>query len=112
MRREDALMQIISLFGKQSITTLLRGGLEEQSATQRGIASRISSAQQASASADDFATELSQKQQQIRGGKPKPPVDLTQEMGALADVQIRYETSARLLHDAYAKMREAIKSNG
>lgn len=46
-----------SLFGPDSVTHMLRGGLEETSATHRGIASRVSRALDASTSGD-FAGEL------------------------------------------------------
>ncbi len=95
-----------SLFGTDTKTHMLRGGLEEQMAVQRGIARRISTAQQASTQ-DAFAAELAgaQKRQQ-------PQVDLQAEMAALADTQIRYEASAKMLRGAYDSLRGVIKNNG
>jgi flagellar basal body rod protein FlgB len=100
---------IRSLFGSNTVVSMLRGGLEETSATQRGIADRVAQATEASANGD-FADHL----EAAKGGKtPKrmSDVDLQNEMAALADTQIRYEASSKLLHDAYGQIRTAIRSN-
>jgi flagellar hook-associated protein FlgK len=100
---------IRSLFGSSTIVSMLRGGLEENSATQRGIASRVARATDASANGD-FAGHL----EAATGGaarKRMSDVDLQQEMVALADTQIRYEASTKLLHDAYGQIRTAMRTN-
>jgi flagellar basal body rod protein FlgB len=38
-------------------------------------------------------------------------IDLQQEMAALADTQLRYEASAKLLQEAYGRIRTAIRDN-
>ena len=97
---------IRSLFGPTTVTSMLRGGLEETSATQRGIAARVAQAS-ASSTQGDFASQLEGATR-----RQTPEVDLQQEMAALADTQIRYEASAKLLNGAYAKLRNAIRNNG
>jgi flagellar basal body rod protein FlgB len=92
---------IKSLFGPSSITSQLRGGLEEVSATHRAIADRVASATQAS-SQTGFAEALN-------AGAAAP--DLQQDMAALADTQLRYEADAKLLQAAYGRLRSAIRGH-
>jgi len=82
----------------------LKAGLDVESARQKRIAARVAAAQDASAGSG-FAADLKAK-----GGAPAE--DLQQDMAELADVQLRFEADARLLHDAYARLRTAMKSNG
>jgi len=96
-----------SLFGPSSVTAMLRGGLEETSATHRAIAGRVSGALQASTSAD-FPSAL----QAQAGGKKADPADLERDMAALADNEVRYEADAKLLQGAYAQLRAAISDRG
>jgi len=91
------------LFGASSVTSMLRGGLEETSATHRAIAARVAGALDASSSAD-FPGELAKSQAQ--------EADLEKDMSELADTQLRYESEARLLREAYDRLRSAIRSNG
>jgi hypothetical protein len=88
-----------ALFGSQSLTHQLRGGLEEVSATHRAIAARVAGAIDRS-STMDFSDALSAAQ---------PAPDLERDMAALADTQLRYEADARLLQEAYARLRTAIR---
>ena len=98
---------IKSLFGSGSVTSSLRGGLEEASATHRAIAQRVSNALQASTS-NDFSTAL--QAQQSKGKLNE--VDLEREMASLADTQIRYEADAKLLQEAYSRLRTAMRDRG
>jgi flagellar basal body rod protein FlgB len=100
---------IRSLFGTNTVVSMLRGGLEETSATQRGIAARVAQASTSSATGD-FAGQL---EAATRGlAKPKmSDVDLQQEMAALADTQIRFEASSKLLHSAYGQIRTAMRDH-
>lgn len=94
-----------SLFGPDSVTHMLRGGLEETSATHRSIAARVSRALDASTSGD-FAGEL-----EAQGRAQAGEADLQQDMTALADTELRYEADAKLLQAAYARLRAAIRGN-
>ncbi len=98
---------IKGLFGTGSVSAMLRGGLEETSATHRTIAARVSRALNASTSTD-FATALDAQNAQARMSE----VDLEREMAALADTQLRYEADAKLLTEAYARLRTAIRDRG
>jgi hypothetical protein len=92
-----------ALFGSSSLTSMLRGGLEEVSATQRAIAARVAG-DLGSSSSVDFEGEL-----KARAGQPRTEEDLQQDMAALADTELRYEASAKLLQAAYARLRSAVK---
>ena len=98
---------IKSLFGSGSLTSALRGGLEEASATHRAIAQRVSNALQASTSSD-FSSALQAQQSKDKLNE----VDLEREMASLADTQIRYEADAKLLHAAYSRLRTAMRDRG
>jgi flagellar basal body rod protein FlgB len=93
-----------ALFGPSSLTRMLRGGLEEASATHRAIAQRVAGALSSSTSVD-FSDKL-----QAQGAQAKlDEADLQRDMAALADTQLRYEADAKLLQAAYARLRAAIR---
>lgn len=94
-----------SLFGTGTLPAMLRGGLEETSATHKAIARRVAGALDAS-SANDFARTLDAKSGQARAE------DLERDMASLADTQVRYEADAKLLQGAYAQLRAALKDRG
>jgi flagellar basal body rod protein FlgB len=92
------------LFGPSALTSMLRGGLEETSATHRVIADRVANALDSS-SATSFSDELKAKQ----GKAAVTEADLQRDMASLADTQLRYEADAKLLKEAYTRLREAIR---
>lgn len=92
------------LFGPTSVTAMLRGGLEETSATHREIAARVAGAIQASNTVD-FPGALAAQ------SKEAAP-DLERDMAELADTQLRYESEARLLRAAYDGLRTAVSDRG
>lgn len=95
---------IDKLFGAGSVTNKLRGGLSEASATHKTISTRIAGALKQSTTSD-FANQLE--------GKLGPEAEsLEQDMAALADTQLRFEATARLLQKAYADLRSAARANG
>ncbi len=96
-----------ALFGPSTLTTMLRGGLEETSATHRTIADRVAGAVNSSSNTD-FASALQAQQSKQRMSE----ADLERDMASLADTQIRYEADARLLQGAYARLRAALKDRG
>ena len=95
------------LFGPTALTSMLRGGLEETSATHRAIAQRVARTLESS-STTDFAHDLASHSASAQ----RTEEDLQRDMAALADTQLRFDADARLLHDAYAQFRVAMKSNG
>lgn len=95
------------LFGTGTVTSMLRGGLEEAMATHKAIAARVSNAMQASTSSD-FSSAL-----QAENAKQKlSQADLERDMASLADTQLRYEADTKLLRSAYDRLRSAMKDRG
>ncbi len=95
------------LFGVGTQIAMLRGGLEEASATHRAIARHVAGALDASTSTE-FASALQEKTAQQKLSE----VDLERDMASLADTQLRYEADAKLLQGAYAQLRAAIGDRG
>ena len=95
-----------ALFGPSTLTSMLRGGLEEASATHRAIAQRVAGALGSSSSVQ-FPDALAAQEPQ----KPPSEADLERDMVALADTQLRFDADAKLLHDAYARLRTALRAN-
>jgi flagellar basal body rod protein FlgB len=94
------------LFGPTTLTSMLRGGLEEASATHRAIAKHVADTLESSSSVD-FSKQLDGK----NAAQHVDEADLQRDMAALADTQLRYEADARLLQSAYARLRSAMKTN-
>jgi len=94
------------LFGAQSIAPQLRAGLDDATATHRAIAARVAGAIESSANVD-FSSQL---QASVDG--QKPATDLERDMSELADVQLRFEADAKLLQEAYGRLRSAMRNHG
>jgi hypothetical protein len=93
------------LFGPDSLPYMLRGGLEEASATQRAIGARVAGTLSASSSVD-FSDALA-----AEAGRAAVEEQLQASMTELADTQLRYEASARLLQEAYSQFRIAMRDH-
>ena len=98
---------IRSLFGPTALTSMLRGGLEEATATHRSIAERVAGAEQSSTNVD-FADAVSAQ----AGKKRLSEEDLQRDMASLADTQLRYEADAKLLQAAYGRLRSSLRDRG
>ena len=98
---------IPGLFGTSSLSSALRGGLQEASATQRGIGQRVADAMQYS-TATNFSTATAAEAAKAK----QADVDIQREMASLADTQLRYEADVQLLREAYQRLRTAIGKNG
>jgi flagellar basal body rod protein FlgB len=96
-----------ALFGPSTLTSMLRGGLEEASATHRAIAQRVAGALSSSSSVK-FPDALAAQDAQ----QPVSQADLEREMTTLADTQLRFEADAKLLQAAYTRLRTAIRDRG
>lgn len=95
------------LFGPTTVSHMLRGGLEETSATHRAIAARVANLLTSSSSMD-FSDELAKRTAEGRLDDD----ELQRDMAALADTQLRYEADAKLLQEAYARLRTAMRDRG
>ncbi|MCL4864750.1 MAG: hypothetical protein KJZ47_02575 [Gemmatimonadales bacterium] len=95
---------IKGLFGAGTMTQALRAGLDENVATHRTIADRVARGLGRS-TVTDF-------EGQLEASMSSADQELTQDMAALADTQLRYEAAARLLQRSYADLRTAIRDRG
>ena len=88
------------LIGAGSVSAQLNEGLQASTQAVRGIAHRV-----ANASTSDFADALDV----ATGAAVEGEVDIDKEMVALADEQLRFETTARLLQKVYQQIRSSIR---
>ena len=92
------------LIGAGTTSAELKTGLTESSRAVRQIAHRV-----ANASSPDFPNALraAQAGEQLDGSES--PVDIEQEMVALADEQLRFETANNLLRKVYQQVRASVR---
>ncbi len=90
---------ISKLIGNDSAAAQLRQGLSASSRNVRAIAHRV-----ANASNPDFVSVLD-----AFGNPGGDDVRIEEEMVALADEQLRFETSASLLQKVYQQIRSSIR---
>ena len=89
------------LIGDTSLTAALKLGLDASTRAVRGIGHRISNT--ATPGGSTFQDVL-QREQTVGA-----PVDVEKEMVALADEQLRFEATSRLLQGAYRQIRSSIR---
>jgi len=101
---------LYGFIGRVSAATELKEALDVGSQRTRMIADRVSKA--SLNGADGFAVTLEGAggaQPLDANGNADAPIDLEQEMVALADEQLRYEATARLLQKAYQSVRLSLR---
>ncbi|MDQ6827242.1 MAG: hypothetical protein M3081_00065 [Gemmatimonadota bacterium] len=99
---------LFGFIGRVSSANMLREGLDVGSQRVRSISARV--AQATLKGADGFAL----KGQLQQNGQPgvaqrNEPVDLETEMVSLADEQLHYEATSKLLEKAYTQIRTALR---
>lgn len=97
------------LFGfinRVSSAQSLRGALDASAARTRAIGDRVAKA--SLGNGDGFALAASTAESPT-GAQPGPPVDLEAEMVSLADEQLRFEATAKLLEKTYASIRLSLR---
>ena len=97
------------LFGfinRVSTVVAYRQALDASSARVRGIGDRVAKASMQNGDGFALPATTAESPQGVQQG---PPVDLEAEMVSLADEQLRYETTAKLLQSTYQKIRLSIK---
>ncbi len=100
------------LFGfidRVSNATPLRAALDQSVERSRAIGDRVAKA--SLGNADGFALRTGAAEGEL-GAEEATPVDVEQEMMDLADEQLRFLTTAKLLERTYASIRTAIKGTG
>jgi flagellar basal body rod protein FlgB len=98
-------MTLFGLFDRVTAAPVLKTALERSNSRVREIADRVSKA--SLANGDGFALTAP-------GATDVPganDVDVEAEMVALADEQLRYTATAKLLEKTYASLRMAIKGD-
>ena len=91
---------LFGFFSRVSQAPDMRDALDASSQRVKAIANRVST-----------ATLRSQSGFALPDGTTAPTaVNLEQEMTSLADEQLRYETTAKLLEKTYAKLRMSLQS--
>lgn len=96
---------LFGLIGRTTNAASLKSALDVSAERTRAIAGRVS---QASLGGDGFALPL----QAGRAGADADPaaaVDVEAEMAGLADEQLHFEATAKLLEKAYQQLRTSIK---
>ena len=99
------------LFGfinRVSAAGSLRGALDVSAARTRAIGDRVAKA--SLDNGDGFALAATSAESP-NGAQPGPPVDLEGEMVSLADEQLRYEATAKMLQGAYQRVRLSMKGD-
>lgn len=91
------------LFGSETTTAQLKTGMTDSTRAVRQIAHRVSNA--STGEEGDFASALENASGVVDGRG----VDLEQEMVALAEEQLRYEATARLLQKVYQQIRTSVR---
>jgi len=97
---------LFGLIDRTTSATSLKGALDKSVERSRGIADRVAKA--TVGNADGFALEAKAGTAQANLN----PVNVEDEMTALADEQVRFLAAARLLEKTYASLRTAIKGGG
>lgn len=98
---------LYGFFGRVSSSADLKQALDVSSQRTRMIADRVAKATMGGA--DGFAAALDGAQGAPGVAGADEPIDLEAEMVALADEQLRYETTATLLQKAYQNIRMSIR---
>lgn len=96
---------LYGFFGRVSTANQLREGLDVSSQRTRVIADRVAKA--SLQGADGFSIPALGAEP---GSAVEGPVDLESEMVSLADEQLRFETTARLLQKAYQQIRSTLRA--
>jgi hypothetical protein len=99
MSTSTGTTMLFGFFGRVSDAPQLRESLDLSSQRVRGIAQRV-----AGGPGQDFAVPSTDP-------SASPTLDLETEMANLADEQLRYEATAKLLEKTYAQLRLGLKSS-
>jgi flagellar basal body rod protein FlgB len=97
---------LFGLIDRTTSATSLKSALDRSVERSRGIADRVSKA--TLQNGDGFALEAKTG----NGQQNVNPVNVEDEMVALADEQLRFLATSRLLEKTYQSLRTAIKGQG
>ncbi len=94
----------VNFIGRSTMADHLKAGLDVSSARARGIADRV-----ARASAQGFSIPGRPSAGGAPGAANEAPVDIETEMVSLADEQLRFEATSKLLAKTYQGLRDALR---
>lgn len=97
---------LFGLVDRTSTATPLKRSLDDVTQRVRGIQTRVA---RAAMTGDGFSLSAAVQGPTDPGDGLTKPVDVEAEMAALADEQLRFEATAKLLEKAYASLRSAIR---
>lgn len=100
-------MRLFGLIERTTAASPLKTALDQSVDRSRGIADRVAKA--TLANNDGFALK---SQSGVQIGASDAPVNVEDEMVALADEQLRFLATSRLLEQTYKSLRSAIKGGG
>ena len=100
---------LFGLIDRTTSAASLNSGLDRSIMRQRGIADRVAKASLQNGDGFALKAEGAQAAEAVPNANP---VNLETEMFALADEQIRFAATAKLLEKTYARLRSAIKGQG
>jgi flagellar basal body rod protein FlgB len=95
---------LYGFFNRVSSSAALRENLDASAQRTRLIADRVSRA--TLANQDGFALPAAET---VPGTQGEGPIDLEAEMVTLADEQLRFEATARLLQKTYQALRTSLR---
>ena len=96
---------LFGLIDRATTASPLKSALDQSVERSRGIADRVSKA--TLNNGDGFALKTGEAG--AAGSENANPVNIEEEMTALADEQLRFLATSRLLEKTYASLRTAIK---
>ncbi len=96
---------LFGLIDRTTSAAALNAGLDRSTERLRGIADRVSKA--SLQNSDGFSLEAKGSQADVVAAAN--PINVEDEMVGMADEQIRYMVTAKLLEKTYASLRGAIK---
>jgi flagellar basal body rod protein FlgB len=100
------MSMLFGFINRVSGAAQLRQGLDASAARTRGIADRVAKASLQNGDGFSLDTSASATTGQ---STPAVGVDVESEMVGLADEQLRYEATAKLLEKTYAQLRTVIR---
>lgn len=102
---------LYGFIGRVSMANQLKEGLDEGALRVRRIADRVSKA--TLGAGDGFSLpQPGAIPGAPEGGVAEGEVDLESEMVSLADAQLRYEATSKLLEKTYAQIRASLRDRG
>jgi flagellar basal body rod protein FlgB len=97
----------IGFIGRTTLASELKASLDASAQRSRTIADRVS---RASVQAPAFSLPAAAGSSAGQPAATEAPIDVESEMVNLADEQLRYATTAKLLQKTYAGLHESLQS--